>query len=597
MSEQKTITGEPGARPSAAPPPVPAPPAGLGSSSNYLMARPSGGALPDVTATIDVTEDMVLRDASGSYKGFSFQLNCYPPRGSQTVWQQYGFVVLGQPGINSPVAVPPATIVDGFIDNWTSLTNQDDNNYFSLGSISNKITVVPKGTRLAVTVRGDGLFRGTWAAAASGGWNPSPGGGLLLYDRGAGVGAFYLVSENGLLVKLGEHDDWRRSWDLVATGSWGANGTGLLLYDRVAHTGSFFSVSDSGTLNPLATYTDWRASWDLAVTGNWTLAGTAALLLYDRAAGTGEFYSVSGSGGIRLMASHTNWNTTWDLAVSGNWGLRGQSGLLLYDRAAGTGAFFSVSGSGSIVTLQNDTTWRTSWDIIIAGDWAPAGHTGLFFYDRAASFGAFYSVDAAGRMTLLSQTTFPQDSWDLAVAGNWGAPGSGGLMLYDSAAGTGEFYSVSTTGVMTLTGKYNNSIYSATWSIGVNGKTVLTDTKSLRADRVPASEIDPILACQMNIVGPVNGEGARLSQGAGTITYSSSVPLIPTSAMPANSVGFSTAETANTTYGQLLSQASTTIVQNFAVKPSAPPPVTTPREPGRVVRPVPPGFPRPSTTP
>jgi hypothetical protein len=82
---------------------VPAPSKGLGSAFNYFL---NNACLPliDVSVTIDVTQDIVWKSSSGPSAGFSFQLNCYSPKGSTASYQQYVVGLLGNEitgGINN----------------------------------------------------------------------------------------------------------------------------------------------------------------------------------------------------------------------------------------------------------------------------------------------------------------------------------------------------------------------------------------------------------------------------------------------------------------------------------------------------------------
>ena len=67
---------------------VPAPSSGLGSNSNYILYS-NCNPLRNGFVIIDVTEDIVCQSASGSAKGFSFQLNCYSPKNRRCAFQQY----------------------------------------------------------------------------------------------------------------------------------------------------------------------------------------------------------------------------------------------------------------------------------------------------------------------------------------------------------------------------------------------------------------------------------------------------------------------------------------------------------------------------
>ena len=85
-----------------------------------------------------------------------------------------------------------------------------------------------------------------------------------------------------------------------------------------------------------------------------------------------------------------------------------------------------------------------------------------------------------------------------------------------------------------------------------------------------ASDLAPIVAFELNLVGPENSEGAVLSSGAGTFTYTATTPLTALVSEPpcAESTDF-TRETANSEYGALPAQASTSLTQSFSVSLTA----------------------------
>jgi hypothetical protein len=151
----------------------------------------------------------------------------------------------------------------------------------------------------------------TWDLVVTGGWGQPHDSGLLLYDRTAGIGEFYTVSAEGVITPLNEYalenaGFWQqRSWDLAVTGGWGHPGeSGLLLYDRTAGVAAFYSVTAEGRMIPHNNYTNWRTSWDLAVTGGWGQPHDSGLLLYDRAAGVGAFYRVNAEGIVTLLLQY-----------------------------------------------------------------------------------------------------------------------------------------------------------------------------------------------------------------------------------------------------------------------------------------------------
>jgi hypothetical protein len=108
-----------------------------------------------------------------------------------------------------------------------------------------------------------------------------------------------------------------------------------------------------------------------------------------------------------------------------------------------------------------------------------------------------------------------------------------------------------------------NNITGATYTVtDAAGKTIAEVTKNLLdINGGKADEIAPIIAFELNLVGPVNGESTILSSGAGKITYAANTSMTPLSSEPACAEsGSVTGETANSVYstmaatGQTLSQ-------------------------------------------
>jgi len=104
---------------------------------------------------------------------------------------------------------------------------------------------------------------------------------------------------------------------------------------------------------------------------------------------------------------------------------------------------------------------------------------------------------------------------------------------------------------------------------GVRGRVTksILDIKGVTAD-----DLAPIVAFELNLVGPYNKEIAELSSGAGQIYYYS-----PTSRMSVQQrcpvcaeADLITAETANSSYSSLMPDLSTSFTQDFAVNTSAP---------------------------
>jgi hypothetical protein len=153
----------------------------------------------------------------------------------------------------------------------------------------------------------DLLGKGSWDLAVTGGWAGPGNSGLLLYNRAAGTGAFYAIDSHGEMHLLQQSGPLGGGgpWDLAVTGGWaGPGNSGLLLYDRAAGVGAFYAVNSHGEMTLLRQYDDWRTSWDLAVAGGWAGPGNSGLLLYDRTAGVGAFYRIDSHGEMHLLQQY-----------------------------------------------------------------------------------------------------------------------------------------------------------------------------------------------------------------------------------------------------------------------------------------------------
>ena len=116
-----------------------------------------------------------------------------------------------------------------------------------------------------------------------------------------------------------------------------------------------------------------------------------------------------------------------------------------------------------------------------------------------------------------------------------------------------------------------------------NSSTVLTSISG-----VTSADLSPIIAFEVNLVGPGNSESAVLSSGAGSIVYEASSILSVLSATPSCAeVGYVTAETANSFYGAMTAGPSNIFSQSFTTSTGTPmirkegklrPGLTAPRE-------------------
>jgi hypothetical protein len=106
-----------------------------------------------------------------------------------------------------------------------------------------------------------------------------------------------------------------------------------------------------------------------------------------------------------------------------------------------------------------------------------------------------------------------------------------------------------------------------------NGKTVGNKSVTLTSiSGVSSTDLAPIVAIEMNLVGPGNSESVTFSSGSGTITYTASNQLTALSTVPACvDKDFHTEETSNSTYATLSATPSSYLQQTFSVNPSAQP--------------------------
>jgi hypothetical protein len=128
---------------------------------------------------------------------------------------------------------------------------------------------------------------------------------------------------------------------------------------------------------------------------------------------------------------------------------------------------------------------------------------------------------------------------------------------------------------ITLGNDSSGNVNTVTWV--VNGTSYTTSPATipglLATKGLSATDVAPIVAFTLDLIGPVNGESAVLTSGAGTITYSATSPLTVTNAEPTQCVeqltGF-TLETATTSYGVLPANPGNPFSQTFAASAITP---------------------------
>ncbi len=113
----------------------------------------------------------------------------------------------------------------------------------------------------------------------------------------------------------------------------------------------------------------------------------------------------------------------------------------------------------------------------------------------------------------------------------------------------------------------SQNVVGVIFTVIFNGLVLAKVTKTLTdISGVTSADLAPIVAFQMNLVGPVSSESTVLSSGAGTMIYEASSPLTVLSSEPGCAEsGYVTAETANSVYGTLTSGPMTGFAQTFGI--------------------------------
>jgi hypothetical protein len=112
------------------------------------------------------------------------------------------------------------------------------------------------------------------------------------------------------------------------------------------------------------------------------------------------------------------------------------------------------------------------------------------------------------------------------------------------------------------------TVSGVTYTVTGNGSTnSAPQTLTSAPVNEPAGDLSPIVAFEVDIVGPGGGTGTIFSSGAGTITYAATTALTGLAAPPAPCCEWAggTGEYSNSIYGPLPSPASTTFTQTFSL--------------------------------
>jgi hypothetical protein len=120
---------------------------------------------------------------------------------------------------------------------------------------------------------------------------------------------------------------------------------------------------------------------------------------------------------------------------------------------------------------------------------------------------------------------------------------------------------------ISLSNDSNGNITGATYTVLDRENVTQAEVPLSILQIAPSTNIAPIIAFELNLVGPDNGQTTTLSSGGGTITYAASHPLTVASVLPSQveTPNVITAETANSFYGTLPAGPSADFTQSFTV--------------------------------
>lgn len=115
---------------------------------------------------------------------------------------------------------------------------------------------------------------------------------------------------------------------------------------------------------------------------------------------------------------------------------------------------------------------------------------------------------------------------------------------------------------MTLQNDSSGNVTGVTWVVTDNlGKTLANNTQPVPG--LPA-DLAPIIAFELNLIGPISGESAVLASGAGAFSYRASSPLTALNKEPpCAETKVRTGEAINSLYGVLPSNPANPLVQSF----------------------------------
>ncbi len=619
-------------RPNPAPPlpipEVPPPKDGLGSNSNYILFSQCN-PLTGLSVTIQVTQDIVFESASGAVNGFGFQLNAFSPLNEQSAFQQYVILlvydfifhdqlrgaveIFPSSGDNliedmfELISLPSTTIPAGYVLQ-ISLQNDASNNVIAATYTVTESGFFPTpgsplhgysgsdGSQHVNYVDTNGQVRELYAqpgrywvnndltGLSANGVTPAPESALDGYWGSDNSQHVNFIGIDGhvheLSLKSGAqwvNNDLTELSGNVFVPAPGSALDGYWLTDNSQHVNF---IGTDGHVHEL--FLKQGGLWednDLAVLSKFdgpNPAPGSALDGYSGTDGSQHVNFIGTDGHVRELYFHPgaqSWVNNDLTGKSGN-GIAPAPGSPLdgYWLLDGTQHVNFIGTDGHVHELyfKPGAEWVNNDLAVLSKFDGPNPAPGSALHGYSGTDGSqhvnFIGTDGHVRefyFHLGAQSWVNNDLTVLSGNGVTPAPGS----PLDGYWGDGNGQHVNFIG----TDGHVHELYiqpGAQWvNNDLNDLVLANTTYNLP---LPSTELAPIIAFELNLVGPGNSESTVLSSGAGTITYTASSSLTVLNREPSCAGGFSTAETANSIYGQLPAGPSTVLVQSFNVSTGVP---------------------------
>jgi hypothetical protein len=612
------------------PPPrrsVPPPTGGLGSNSNYFLSNNCNN-ITALTVTILVTQDIVCQSSSGSIKGLSFQLNCYSPMNEANGWQQFIIAASGNDLVCSIQTWPPQggpTPLSTQFNELIPISNSTLPAGYQLEIIllsgGNNITgatftvgVPPAPGSALDGYWGDGSQHVNFIGnnghvyelyhPAEGNWlmndltvlagshvNAMAGSKLVGYSRTGGDQHVNYIGTDGHVHELyiTPNGKWVDN-DLIALSKsviGPVSGSPLDAYAGADGSQHVNFIGTDGHIREL--YIPSGGQWvnsDLiqksgggigpapgsALDGYWGDDGIPG-----SSNGSQHVNFIGTDGHIRelYITSGGHWVNNDLTELSGN-GVKPAAGSALSGYSSSTDGsqhvnFIGTDGHVHELYITPHGKWTNNdLTILSRNGVAPAPGTAL---DGYYGSNGDQHVNFIGLDGHVHELYIPAGGkWannDLTVlSGNGVAPAPGSALDGYMAEDSGQHVNfIGTDG-------HVHELYihpGAQWTNNdLNGFMLTKATQIIPSQ--PATNVSPITAFELNLVGPFNGERTTFSSGAGIFTYASPLSLSVVNALPTcTEAKFGgTAETANSIYGPMDPGPSFTLEQSFSVMAGVP---------------------------